>query len=1501
MLPELKKKRQLDAFVNKEDLVDTVAGPQRLLINNIAGPVLFKEQEVKPKMHDITPQTAIEAHHLHRWEGRAELIEQLPVKTAPDVRNRLMDGRIDNKIQGMHGKMNGEKSRISRIGMNSVSMPFSRFTCRKIDKSTGFCEFNGLYSAWGKPPVRMGTGRMRVYRQVFMEWLMLSLLMQIRIGMAAPPVAGGPVSEYLTARSGLPQGYVTAMLQDRRGFIWFATRDGLCRYDGVRFRVFTHDPLQAYSLAFSSLSGLREDQTGHIWIRTENNHIDRFDPATEQAVHVSRSPGFRQALGNDQLVGLAPGRAGQVWVATQTNGFFQLDPAGAVTHRHWAAPPAPGRTTPPIVIRALLTDRNGQLWLATRMGLFRYDPVRKKFTAYRIAEGLPQNDVMALHQRENGDLLLGFPGRFAVFKPALGRVSRVVTVPDQPLAVPLFATGTDGVDHVNQNRFIDQTGLTSLPPDPKLSRFQALSLLIDRSNVRWMGLDGDGVIKTDLTQRPFTAHPYVINFQTDWLTQYLNAPADAIPATIRQQRPDAIRYLFDRQRVLWLTSAATPPYRYEAGTKTFTAVAPAGIKSRWLPNGNFRFTSIAKGPAGEFWGLLGPDNRAVARYNPTVRTFTTFPLPLPPNHPYKIVAMTVDGGRIYLATQSHGLLRADLSTQKLTRWRAQATNPIALPNDGLLCLAQDPTQYNHLWIGTFGSGLCRLDKLTGQIRRFDEADGLPNNVVYAVRPNGQGHLWLSTNRGLCRFDSRTYDIRNYTTDDGLPSEEFNRYHDVALPDGRLIFGGTGGYTLFNPANVSDDADKPTVALTALRINNQPVTPLAPDSPLTRTIDQTSELRLRHDQNFISFDFAALQFNKNGKNQYRYKLTGLDRDWIYSTNRNTATYTNLPPGTYTFVVNASNTSGVWSPAIRSVTLIIESPYWATWWACAAYVLLGLAGIALFLRIRLNRIQLQSRIQLREQESMQLKQLDTVKSRFFANITHEFRTPLTLILTPLDQLLRDITEPQQHYRLSLVHRNASRLLRLINELLDLAKLEAGNLTVTSSPGNLTDFVERTAQAFDGQGQGKRITLAVSSILPQTHYWFDADKLETILNNLLANALRFTPEAGSVTLTLALANSRPAAFRPGTAYPADAAMDSVQIQISDTGKGIPADELFLVFDRFYQANGPDGRSVGGSGIGLALVKELTELMQGNISVQSEPGAGSTFTVVLPLRPVLNESVPNSADGPKPWTATDNVPETDRLASLLVVEDNDDIANYLLHILGEFWRVRRASTGSMGVKAALNDVPDLIISDVLMPDFDGYELCRRLKADPATSHVPILLLTAKTAVESRLEGFAAGADDYITKPFQVEELLGRVRNRLQQQHRQQQHNRKSLLREGHLLNTDVPPKPEDEFLNMLYTVLEARLDDSSFGVEALAEAVGFSRMHLNRKVKALTGFTPIELIRVVRLNRAAELLLTGVSVSEVADRSGFDTAAYFSKVFKDHYNQTPSEFTEKGRQAVS
>ena len=1336
--------------------------------------------------------------------------------------------------------------------------------------------------------------------RLFIWWLAFWWLIG-SLHSARPALAGTPEPDYLTVQNGLPQGFINSMLQDRRGFIWLSTRDGLCRYDGIRFRIYAHDPRQAKSLSFSSLYEIREDNKGRIWVRTENNNIDCFDPITEQSRRISNSTAFRQALGRDQLSGIFPDRLGNVWVITQTNGFFRLNANGSITNRFWEM----HGDTVQRVFHALHVDQRGILWLAARDGLFSYNPASNTFAGFRLAQGLPQNEVYSLHERANGELMLGFPGRFALFDPASGRVRKVVALPGNPSSSPVFARDARGVDYVNQSQYTDRTGLVAvlptLSPDgaakSKLTHFSVLSLLVDRTNVLWLGLNGDGVIKYNLNKQLFQTWPYVDRFHIDWMTQQYGIPASAIPPAIQQQTAYDMRYRFDRTNALWISSPKAPPYRYDANERRFVPVLPTGIEAHWLPPGEpFRLTTISTGAQGEIWGLLAPHNQALVRYNPGQNNFTAFPIPLPKNNPFIIRDMIVDGGRVYLATKNSGLLQADLSTKRLIRWHSGAGGPSVLPDDALFCLAQDPVRYNHLWIGTFGRGLCRLDKLTGQIRQFTMSQGLPNNVIYAIRPDRSGHLWLSTNRGLCRFDTRTYEVRNYTADDGLPSDEFMPYHDITLPDGRLIFGGIDGYTIFDPKRIREDPFKPTVALTALRINNQLVSATTPDSPLGGDINAARDITLAYDQNFLSLDFAALQFNQSRKNQYRYKLIGLDNDWVYSGNQAMATYTNLPPKTYTFVVNGSNTSGIWSPHVHQLQITIQPPLWATWWAYTAYALLLLGTLALYVWVRIRRIRQKNQLELREQEAHQIKHLDAIKTRFFANITHELRTPLTLIISPLEQLLNETADSPFHNRLLLVYRNANRLLRLINELLDLAKLEAGNLTVTPTPADLPEFIQRTVFVFLEEAQRKQIQLHLDSHIGQSMYWFDPDKVEKIVSNLLSNALKFTDEHGAVTVTTQA--------EPILSPSADGvSTDLIRLIVHNTGVAIPVHNLPYVFDRFYQADPTADGAVTGSGIGLALAKELVEMMRGTISVESSPARGTTFTVELPCQqarthysetdlPDLSPVLTADQDRINRLSADENAPR------ILLVEDDNDIAEYVISILSVEWRVQRVSNGRAGVEAALADVPDMIISDVLMPEMNGYELCRILKTNPITNHIPIMLLTAKVAVASRLEGLESGADDYLEKPFQVDELRGRVRNRLEHQQRIRQYYRTQFLREGHL--PLASQAPEDDFMNKVYAVLEARLDDQTFGVEPLAAAMGMSRMHLSRKTKAMTGLTPNELIRMIRLKRAADLLLTRASVSEVADRVGFDTAAYFSKVFKDQYQLTPSEYIEKNRHAV-
>jgi signal transduction histidine kinase/DNA-binding response OmpR family regulator/ligand-binding sensor domain-containing protein len=1313
----------------------------------------------------------------------------------------------------------------------------------------------------------------------------------ILLGLTIPVgFAASPIPEYLSVRNGLPQGYIGSMVQSRRGFMWFATRNGLCRYDGARFSVFHYEPLNKHSLSYSSVVDIQLDKAGWIWVQTENNHVDRFNPVSEQAVRVSNTLLFRQITAGSPIAGISVDTANGSWIATRAGLLFHLTATGQITHRQ----PMPGVGTSPTLIESILTDRNGTVWLGGRAGLYHYVPATRQIRLFGVANGLPNQPIRSIRQRSNGELIVGTAGRLYIVNPRLATTRLLIDLPGQG-RLPLFARGSAGKEYVDLNTFTDKTGLSPLPVDARQIPPAPVCMLVDRSNTLWIGTGGNGIVKVSLNPLPFTARPSR-SFVVDWLTQQVNVPASAIPPAIAGQSPVGIRYHFDHEGALWLGGPQLPLYRYQPDTQTFTTVTTKGVPDNWLIDGNLRLQALTTDAAKNVWALIDAAGRRLVQYDRARNRFLAWPL-LPDTYPVcDVTDMSVDGDHVYLATQNNGLVRVDRTAQRIIRWQENPRSPNALPTRFLLSLLQDPNQYDYLWIGTYGRGLCRLDKHTGQIRTFTTEHGLPDNVIYGIQADRAGRLWLSTNRGLCRFDTRSFDVRIYSSMDGLPSDEFTRHQDIALPDGRLIFGGIGGYTSFRPDQIQDDPYAPAVALTGLRINNREVSPFNANSPITAAVDQLTSIQLPHQQNFLAFDFAALQYNQSGQNQFRYKLVGFDNDWVYSGNQSTATYTNLSPATYTFVVNASNTSGVWSPDTRQIRLTILPAPWATWWAYTLYTLLLILLVTLFIRVRIRRIQLHSQVVLREQESRQLQQIDQWRSRFFANITHEFRTPLTLILPPLELTLAEINDPQQRSRLTMVHRNATQLLRLINELLDIARMEAGNLRLTLTQADLVDFIEQIVAVFVDEAQRQSVRLRFASQLTHVSYRFDADKLEKIINNLLINALKFTSANGQIDVSL----TQQSLLVADPINATDSLMDHVRLTVSDTGKGIAPNDLSHIFERFYQSDATRDRPVGSSGIGLSYVSELVELMNGTIRVESQPGQGTTFTVDLPLEPAR----PMSTGDPQPIDAESPTDETDLRSDsetqlgqvqILLVEDSDDIAGFIMSVLSNDWSVRRARNGREGVEMTLRYGPNLIISDVLMPEMDGYELCRQLKENPATSYIPILLLTAKSAAESRLQGLSAGADDYLTKPFQVDELRWRVRNRLEQQHRTRLHLRSQLLGEGHVPVTS--PEPADEFMNMVYKAIRGQLNDTKFGVGDLADAVGLSRMHLNRKLKTLTGLSPNELIRTVRLNRAGELLLEHTSVSSVAYAVGFDNPAYFSKVFKEHYGITPSEFVEQHR----
>ena len=1309
-----------------------------------------------------------------------------------------------------------------------------------------------------------------------------------------------PQPEVITDRQGLPQAFVPAILQDKTGFIWAATRDGLCRYDGYRFKVFQSDPDGHPSLSFAGLNQIELDRHGRIWIVSERGDIDIFDPRTETFTNFSRQATFRQLVEPGMGFTLFIDRKDRLWLRT-SKGVIFWDIAKkqkySFHHQSGQATSLSSNT-----IYDILEGVDGTIWLATAKGLDRFEEATLSFTHLQHQPGnpqsLPEDSLAAVRSRPTGELMLFSPHYLTLLQPRTGllRSYRLPAQGNEPLGVHV-AIDRQGTVYFDQNtilfRFTDQQGVQIVTrlnqPNSGCS-----SLLIDRTDVLWIGTDGSGIRTYDLQPNPFRKRSYRRSFYQDLLTiDSLGLPpvSPAVLATLSGLTSYNFRSTFDTAGRFWFNVGTSDLYRLDRKTGQ-TGRFPLPIRFRAESPVDIS-CPMTTDPQGRVWAVY--DSTAFWFDERTQRwSRFLYPIPRYQSNSLFVEEIAVDEQALWLASRTGGLWRIDRRTGQSRQFVNHPGDPTSLSSNTLYCVSADPTDANRLWIGTFGNGLCLFDKRTGRFRRFTQADGLPNNVIYSVKPDRYGYIWMGTNKGLCRMDRRTFVTQTFTRDDGIMADEFNRYHYVQFPgrgtaDDKLLMGGLEGFTLFYPRRIGQDRFEPVAELTELQVNNRVIHPDLPGSDgagattsANRSllgvlpIQASRQLILAHNQNYLTVQFAALQFNKPARNRYRYRLDGLEETWK-ETIRPEAVYTNLPPGDYVLVVNAANTSGRWSRHVRKLAITIQPPLWATWWALVLYLLIGLGIAWSLVQVYMNRLRLNQAIRLRQQEADQLRAIDTIKTNFFTNITHEFRTPLTLILAPAEQMASENPDPKNRRRLQTIEQNAHQLLGLINQLLDLSKLEASVMPIHESRGNLTEFIRHWLDPLTDQATAQGLRLLFTSEVTGD-YWFDAEKLERIVYNLTANALKFT-EVGTIAVSLTEASGR------------------IRLTVADTGVGISAQHLARIFDRFYQVGSRSASGTNntpGTGIGLALVQELVQLQRGQIWVESQPNQSTTFVVELPYRPIVpSNAAPDGAarwyreasdDG---WTASDESDEP----RLLVVEDNDELARFIAESLPRNYRIQRAVNGRNGVEQALEYAPDLIISDVMMPLMDGFTLCSQLKTDQRTSHVPIILLTAKSSVENRLAGLSLGADDYLTKPFQVAELQLRVRNQLVSKQRQREWVQASLNNPDPA-PAQTAPEPADPFLTRLYDLFEANLSDSGFGLEQIMLELGMSRTNLFRKVKALTGLTAHELLRNYRLKKAAQLLRSGVSVSESAYQVGFDSPAYFSKCFRDLYQLSPSEF---------
>jgi signal transduction histidine kinase/DNA-binding response OmpR family regulator/streptogramin lyase len=908
---------------------------------------------------------------------------------------------------------------------------------------------------------------------------------------------------------------------------------------------------------------------------------------------------------------------------------------------------------------------------------------------------------------------------------------------------------------------------------------------------------------------------------------------------------------------------------------------------------NYRYTpkfgadcvarSLAPGEGDSIW--VAGEYEGLMNFDPSSGKFLKTPVTYASN-------VTKDrSGKIWVASDMGGLYVHDPSTGRTDRFDHDPSDSRSLSNDRTRLTYEDPS--GRMWVGA-GNVINLWDPATRSFEHY------PNpvypNSIYAIPigSDSKGRLWVWYEPGgVSILDPSSGIFTNLDFSDGICGGVVDIEN---LQDGRILLTGLAGMNIVDPDSIDSHRSPPPVVITRMAINDETAIP-------SQLFKQSGSIRLSYPQNTLEFEFAAIDIDAPYLVQYRYRLEGLEKDWVTPSDRRFVRYAGLPPGDYVFHVKAVSLWGSWSDQEKALAFRIAPPWWRTWWMESFYGLLIVSVLFAGYRVRLRQLHLRQQAEMQRFQAERLAEVDKLKSRFFANISHEFRTPLTLILGPIRQAIERADDPNLLQKLHLVEDNTQKLHGLVNQLLDFSRVESGTMKLQVSRSDVVQFLRRAVMSFESWAESKRISLEIQSDLHSAPGFFDGDKIEKIVNNLMSNALKFTAEGGRIQVHVSSSPPRPLTKLKERESGREG--EWVTIAISDTGTGIAPEHLPHIFDRFYRVD--ETHTTEGTGIGLALTKELVDLHHGTITVVSTPGKGSVFTMTIPLEQSgyapheITESVPQNEKREYAETAASSeelkplpfAQPAEGKPIVLIVEDNADLRAYIREYLEADYAVQEAGNGKTGYGRATEVVPDLVISDVMMPEMDGMELCRALKQDVRTSHVPVILLTARAGTDSKIEGLEIGADDYVTKPFETKELGARVRNLIEQRRQlRKKFSAGVVLKPGEVAVTSL----DDALLKKVMEAVERNMGNGNFGVDDLAREAFLSRRHLYRKLQALTNLAPAEFIQYIRLQRAHELLEKNAgSIAEVAYQVGFGSPTHFSACFHERFGVPPSEILSR------
>lgn len=1354
------------------------------------------------------------------------------------------------------------------------------------------------------------------------------------------PVMKAQTGKFYSTDKELSNSLINAVYQDRKGFIWIATENGLNKFDGTRFSIYRHNATDSTSLKNNYVRTLFEDSRGNFWIGCING-LQRYDRATDNfhELFISRKDGRK----NPHITSIIERRNGDLWIATSGQGAISLKKNNNPASFH---------------IETELTDRIGSnylnvifedsrqnLWIATEeKGLYRYSPESKELKSYKAPYHIAGDDVSAICEDAHGQIFVGTltKGLFRLssrqegnFEPVLyqNRMNlNIRTLIIDTRGKLIIGTDGEGVkEYQPQQDIIVDSEINAGPFD--FSKSKVHSLIEDKDHNLWLGIFQKGLILVPGISNKFDYYGYksihnntigsscVMAIHTDeQATIWIGTDNDGLYAINDQGKqlrhythqagnpqsvPGTILCLYeDSNQELWLGSYFDGLARMNK--QTGTCQDATSLLQGNLNAGKPKVSCIIEDKNKNLW--VGTYGSGLYKINLPTQHVTYYESTRNENDDWSINRLPNDWisylledkeGMIWIGTYK-GLAVLNPQTDNFINYKKQNN---LLPGYVVYSLLESSN--GEIWAGTSEGLVClNKDRLTPVL--FTTADGLPSDIICSLAEDEKKNIWISTHQGISKLNPPEKKFINYYEGDGLQGNEFTRTAVFKDKRGKIFFGGTNGVTAFYPEDITEIKKEMNVLITGFHVANRPVKKgdKSGNNVITDTaVMDTEQFTLAYNENTFSIDFSVLEFSNPDRISYQYKIKELGDEWISTqpgTNR--VTYSSLKPGKYTFSVQARDHNNFSN--IRTVTIAITPPWYQTWWAKVIWGCLGALLIYALTMYILSRIR--HRQEVMRQKHME--QINEAKLQFFINISHEIRTPMTLIISPLEKLLAEHSEKQPVYLM--IYRNAQRILRLINQLMDIRKLDKGQMHLKFRETDIVGFINDLMQTFNYQAQKKNITFTFEKELEgadSLKVWIDLNNFDKVLMNVLSNAFKYTHEGGNIEVLLKTGHND--AYR-------GALKDYFEIDITDNGIGIDKNKIEQIFERFYQIDNDMTQSNFGTGIGLHLSRSLVELHHGIIKAENrEDGQGTRFIIRLPLgsNHLKAEELENPEEiGSEPTISQlpkDSIYETEEENKtneyrkpkaktryrVLIVEDDEEIRRYIRSELDSDFRIYECTNGREGLETILKEKPDLVISDVMMPEMDGITLCRKIKQNININHIPIILLTAKSKAEDQIEGLEIGADAYIVKPFNTELLRTTISNLIANRERL----RGKLVGEQQVEEkiTKIEMKSNDEILmSKVMRTINDHLADPALNVEMLAANVGMSRVHMHRKLKELTNQSARDFIRSIRLKQAANLLREkNLSVSEVAYATGFSNLSHFSNTFRDFYGISPSEYKEQ------